>query len=275
MPSKTKQEEPSKDLSLAEAAAQYFISLTPEERAKAQMEVTKFIRWYGETRLLSKLRPQEVETYTDHLTTHIAELTEKITPVKDFLSFSYKQGFTKTKLAPHIKIKKTSQRSSHGYRRQDQKSIALTPQGFAELEAELKSLISQRPALTEEIRKAASDKDFRENAPLHAAKETMGKIEGRIKELDATLKAATILSDGQESGQIALIGYTVILKDMSNGEMFTYRLVDIKEANPSAGKVSVKSPIGKAVVGHKVSEKVDVIAPAGILCFEIIDLKQS
>ncbi len=272
--SKPKPEQPTRKYTLSEAAAEYFISLkADDERAKAQPEVTKFVRWYGENRLINELKPQEIEDYAERLTTTITDVAEKIDPVKAFLSFSYKKGFIPVKLAPHIKFRKVPSKVTYAYKLPDQKSMTLTPQGFAELENELKALIAQRPKLAEDMRKAAADKDFRENAPLEAAREHAGKIEGKIKELEVILKTATILNDKQESGQVALIGYTVVLKDLTTDEKATYMLVDIKEANPSVGKVSVKSPIGKALVGHKVGERVEVIAPAGILPYEIIDIK--
>jgi transcription elongation factor GreA len=274
MSSKKKSDQPLKNFSLSEAATEYLISLTPDTRAKAQPEVTKFIRWHGETRLVQDLSPQQVESYAEQLTTTISDVADKIEPVKDFLSFTYKQGFTKSKLAPHIKIKKLQTRISRSYRMNEQKNIVLTAEGFAQLETELQALIHERPKIIEEIHRAAADKDFRENAPLAAAREQMGKIEGRIKELEATLKSASLLNKKKDTSHIALIGDSVVLKDLSTSETFDYLLVDIKEANPSAGKLSVKSPLGKATVGHKIGDTIEVNAPAGILPYQIIDIKQ-
>jgi transcription elongation factor GreA len=274
--SKSKTEQPTKKYTLSEAASEYYVSLKPEDRVKSQPEVTKFVRWYGENRLISELKAQEIEDYAERLTTTITDVAEKIDPVKAFLSFSFKKGFIQVKLAPHIKFKKMPSKVTYSYKLPGQKSMSLTPQGFADLENELKELIAQRPKMTEDIHKAAADKDFRENAPLQAAKEHAGKVEGKIKELEAILKTATVLTDKHDSSsQIALIGYTLVLKDLTVGEKVTYMLVDIKEANPSLGKISVKSPIGKALVGHKVGERVEVIAPAGILPYEIINIKHT
>jgi len=276
MSSKSKPALPEKSYTLGEASAEFLISLTPEERDKAQPEITKFVRWYGDRRPMAGLTAQEVEDYSDKLTATISELPDKIDPIKEFLSFAYKKGFTKSKLAAHLKARKPASKvPSPSFKKQEKVTVTLTPEGHAALEAELKKLREEQPRVREEIRKAAADKDFRENAPLAAAREQMGKIEGRIRELDATLKSATILNNNQSGGHGAFLGDKVVLKDLTTGETIKYTLVDVKEANPSLFKISVNSPIGRAIVGRKVGDRIEVNAPAGILPFQIEEISQS
>ena len=272
---KKKTEQPTKNYSLGEASTVYLISLPAEERARSQPELTKFIRWYGEKRAISELTAPQVENYTEQLTATITELSEKINPIKDFLSFSYKKGFVSSKLAHLLKVRKTAAKNSFNYRQLDQNEINLTSEGYADLGQQLTDLISQRPIIAEEIRKAAADKDFRENAPLESAREQLGRVEGKIKELDSILKSAKILNDTKIIGHGAMLGDRVILQDLSTGEILNYLLVDMKEANPSVGKISVNSPIGRALIGHKVNEKIEVNAPVGILPYLIKEIRQS
>jgi transcription elongation factor GreA len=276
MSSKNKPVSPEKKFTLGEASAEFLISLTPEGRDKAQPEITKFVRWYGERRPISGLTAQEVENYSNKLTATISELPEKIDPIKEFLSFAYKKGFNENKLSAHLKARKSGYKlNSSSSKRNEKPTITLTPEGHAALEAELKNLRDQQPAVREEMRKAAADKDFKENAPLAAAREQMGKIEGRIQELDATLKAATIMTSNSSGRHGAFLGDKVVLKDLTSGEILRYTLVDVKEANPNLFKISVNSPIGKAIVGHKIGDKIEVNAPAGILPFQIQEINRN
>jgi transcription elongation factor GreA len=269
MTSKSKTSQTAKDLSLSEAVAQYLVSLSPEKRQKDQPALTKFLRWYGENRSMSSLTGQEIEGYTDKMTATITEIDEKIDPVKEFLSYAHKQKLVSTRMAHLLKTKKNTSRLSYSLKQQEQKSSVLTPEGFAALQSELKTLIAERPKMVEEVRKAAADKDFRENAPLQAAREHQGKVEGRIMELETILKSAVAISEKQGSAYGASIGDSVVLKDLLSGEIINYTLVDVREANPSAGKISVSSPIGKALLGHKSGDKIEVNAPAGMLPYQI------
>jgi transcription elongation factor GreA len=83
-----------------------------------------------------------------------------------------------------------------------------------------------------------------------------------------------VLNEKQNSDHGASIGDSLVLKDLTSGELINYMLVDIREANPSVGKISVSSPIGKALLGHRTGEKIEVVAPAGILPYEIQEIKQ-
>ena len=265
----------SSSCSLGEAAARYFISLSPGDRLKAQQEVNKFVRWYGEERLLGGLTAIEVENYTGQITSSTTDPAEKLEPVKAFLGFAYKQGLTGTRLATHIKIKKASSKfhTSSGHRSLN--TISMTAQGYADLETELAALKKERPRVADEIRKAAADKDFRENAPLEAAREYQGHLEGRIRDLESTLKLATVMDVEQADSRKVGIGDTVTLRDLASSEQMDYMLVDASEADPARGKLSIASPIGKALLGHEKGDEVEVSAPVGVLSYKIEDIRHN
>jgi transcription elongation factor GreA len=260
---------------LVEASTRFFITLSPESRLKTEQRISKFIRWYGEKRLLNELTAPEMSNYVEHINSSGTNPADNLEPVKDFLSYCYKEGLIGAKLAPQIKFKKSTAKLRQSSQRQSEKTISLTAQGHADLEAELITLKDERPRVIEEIRKAAADKDFRENAPLAAAREYQGHLEGRIKELEDSLKKATIMNEGQAADHKIRLGDTVVLRDLSSGEQITYTLVDIREASLAKGKISAVSPIGKAVVGRTKGDSIEVVAPAGVLPYKIEDIKQS
>lgn len=269
-PKKDHQSQPDRS-SLGKTATEYLVSLTPEIRQKAQIEINKFVRWYGEERVFCELSAHEVENYAEQITKSTIDSAEKLEPVKTFLTYAHKKKITKINLSPHIKIKKTSSKQTSSARR-NSKTITLTAQGYNELKEELNALINERPKIAEEIHKAAADKDFKENAPLDAAKEYQGQVEARIKELESTLQVAVILDKKQEADVTITIGATVVITDIGYNEQIQYTLVDAREADPSKGKISVASPIGQALLGRRKGDDVNVNAPAGIMAYKIDDI---
>jgi len=155
-------------------------------------------------------------------------------------------------------------------RKQTQSDLCvLTQKGYDDIVKELDELKAQRPQVLEEISRAAADKDFRENSPLHAAREQMGYIDGRIYELEATLKNANIITQNKQSSLRICVGKTVTLVALASGKMQCYTIVGPKEANPASGKISHISPIGKALIGHNQGETVEVVVPSGKVQYRI------
>src|SRR4030043_1830580 len=107
MDSKNSSNSITEDCTLGEAATKFLIGLPPDKRQKTQPEVNKFVRWYGEKRLINGLTVPEVSSYAEQVNSTATNPAERLEPVKDFLTYSYKQGFIRTKLATHIKFKKT------------------------------------------------------------------------------------------------------------------------------------------------------------------------
>lgn len=258
---------------LGQVATQFLITLPSEERLKAQQEIYKFVRWYGEDRSVSRLTVPEVANYAEQVTSSTTEVTEKLAIIKTFLAYAYKRGLTKTNLSAHLKIKKAPAKSPSHPKRYYQRKVLLTSQGYAALQAELNTLKGERLRVAEELQKAAADKDFRENAPLDAAREYQGQLEARIRELESTLKIATLMTKQQTDDHEITFGDTVILRDITSGEQVNYTLVDASEANPLEGKISIASPMGQALLGRMKGQKIEVKAPAGILQYHIEDVR--
>jgi transcription elongation factor GreA len=256
-------------LSLGEAVAHFLASLGPEERAVIQPEVHKFARWFGVGRPLAGLTAAEVDNYVERLSLSDADYSKRLEMLRAFLLHARKEGWSKTNLAVHLKPRKGKTKTQPAPKRNTPETVYLTRPGYAELQVELAELKNQRLHLIEEIRKAAADKDFRENAPLHAAREQRSHVEGRILDIEATLKCATIMDDKPDNSLKLIIGHSVVLCDLNSGEEVRYTLVSPREVDLAKGKISSASPIGQAVTGKTQGEIVEVAAPAGKLRYQV------
>jgi transcription elongation factor GreA len=256
-------------LSLGETAARFVAGLGPEERAASQPEVQKFVRWFGVGRPLAGLTAAEVDNYVERLSVSDADYTKRLEMLRAFLLYARKEGWSKTNLAVHLKPRKGKAKAQPAPKRNMPETVYLTREGQSELQAELAKLKNQRLQLIEEIRKAAADKDFRENAPLHAAREQRSHVEGRILDIEATLKCATIIDNKPDDSLKLGIGHSVVLCDLNSGEEVRYTLVSPREVDLAKGKISSASPIGRAVTGKSLGEIVEVAAPAGKLRYQV------
>jgi transcription elongation factor GreA len=264
----------SQNPTLGEAAGSFLASLPAEEGEQSQQAVYGFVRWYGAKRLLARLTAHEVENYADRLPSARADYARNIEQVKAFLAYAKKRGWSQTNLGVNLKAKKTKARPSSPARRRKTAATPLTRQGYNELEAELAKLKNRRLEVIEEMRKAAADKDFRENAPLDAAREERGHIEGRIRELEETLKSATIIDEKQKAGLKVSVGDSVTLVDPASGEELRYTIVSPREVDPARGRISSNSPIGKAIIGGAQGETAEITAPLGKLRYQIKQIER-
>jgi transcription elongation factor GreA len=258
----------SQNPNLGEAASSFLAGLPAEEGEKSQQAVYGFVRWYGGKRSLTELTAHEVENYAARLSSSQANYLTNVDQVKAFLAYAKKRGWSKTNLAAHLKTKKAKTMLTSSARRRAT-ATPLTQHGYARLEAEIARLKKRRLEVIEEMRLAAADKDFRENAPLDAAREEKGHLEGRIMELEETLKSATIIDETKKTGLKVSVGDSVILIDPASGEELHYVIVSPREVDPVKGRISSNSPIGKAVIGCAQGETVEITAPLGKLCYQI------
>jgi transcription elongation factor GreA len=149
----------------------------------------------------------------------------------------------------------------------------LTAEGARRLSEELNHLKTNgREDLAKRLRIAIQQGDLSENADYIAAKEEQGFLEGRILELEATLKDARIIDDLKLKKDEVCIGSHVTIKEDGFPEEETYFLVGPKEADPVNGRISHESPIGKALLGHKKGDKVDIETPGGTIQMTIVKI---
>jgi len=153
--------------------------------------------------------------------------------------------------------------------------VPLTVKGAEMLRAELHQLKTvERPRVIEAIAEARSHGDLSENAEYDAAKERQGFIEGRIKEVEGKLSSAQIIDPKllDADGRV-VFGATVDLEDLKAGDSVTYQIVGDDEADLKAGKISISSPIARALIGKFAGDVAEVQAPGGVREYEVLDVK--
>lgn len=261
------------NLKLGEVASRFLVSLPPEEVGISQQVIYRFVRWFGRERPLAELAADEIANYAHRISSSDADYLIKLDLVRAFLTHARKAGWVKNNLAIHLKTKKGKPKSATGEKRASPIAIALTQQGYDEIKDELGNLKRQRPQIIEEMRMAAQDKDFKENAPLDAAKERLGHLEGKIRELEETLKLAKLVEEKAEISSKLGIGNSIVLIDMASGEELHYTIVNPREVDLTRGKISSASPLGKAIIGRGRGDIVEIVAPAGRLRYRIEKIK--
>lgn len=155
------------------------------------------------------------------------------------------------------------------------KETILTAEGLRKLEEELDNLRTvRRQEVAERLKVAISYGDISENSEYDDAKSEQAFIEGRIIELEQMINTAIIIDDNAgKSKDVVSLGSTVIVKDLETGEEDTYTIVGTTEADPFANRISNESPVGAAILGHKVNTIVQVNTPVGELSYKIIEIK--
>ena len=149
--------------------------------------------------------------------------------------------------------------------------IPMTTAGFRSLEEELKRLRTiERPEIIKAIEAARAHGDLSENAEYHSAREKQGFIEGRLMELEDMISRADVIDPSTLSGNIVRFGATVKLSDEDTDEVSTYQIVGSHETDVEHGRISVTSPLGRALIGKKVGDSAEVNAPGGAKSYEIV-----
>jgi transcription elongation factor GreA len=153
-------------------------------------------------------------------------------------------------------------------------SIPLTRESYEFLQEELKRLIrEERPRVIMDIAEARDHGDLSENAEYDAAKHRQSFIEGRIQELQNKIARAYVVDLSNLKPDKVVFGATVTLYDTANNEEVTYKIVGEDEADIKIGKISCTSPVGKALIGHKLDDTVTAKVPSGKKEYEIVDIK--
>lgn len=150
----------------------------------------------------------------------------------------------------------------------------ITREGLEALKKELEQLKTvERPNNIKAIEEARAHGDLSENAEYHAAKEKQSFIAGRIGELEYKIASADVIVPGSSGSDTAVFGSKIILENIDTEEEVSYQLVGPDESDASKGKISVTSPLGKAMLGKKSGDEVTVQTPGGKRCFEVVEIE--
>ena len=153
------------------------------------------------------------------------------------------------------------------------KSVYYTEEGLKKLRDELEYLkTKERPSISQQIAEARDKGDLSENAEYDAAKNAQGMLEMKISKIEELLSNARIIDKSKlDTSKVAILSI-VKIKNIKNNAVMTYTLVPENEADLKAGKIAINTPIAKGLLGKTVGDSVEVVAPAGIMTFEIIDI---
>jgi transcription elongation factor GreA len=154
-----------------------------------------------------------------------------------------------------------------------QKRVPVTPEGFLKIQQDLEKLLKvDRPKNIQAIAEARAHGDLSENAEYHAAKERQSFLEGRIQELQAKLAMAEVIDPSKINQSKAAFGAKVKVLDIGADEEYVFILVGVEEADVKQGKISISSPVGKALLGKEVGDSVVIKAPARTMEYEILEI---
>lgn len=149
----------------------------------------------------------------------------------------------------------------------------MTADGLKKLKQELEHLVKvERPSISKQIGEAIEKGDISENAEYDAAKDAQGMLEARIAILQSQIAGARIIDESKIDTSVVQIMNVVTIKNKKTNALMKYTIVSEHEADLKAGKISIKTPIAKGLLGKKVGDAVDIQVPSGIIPFEIVDI---
>lgn len=154
-----------------------------------------------------------------------------------------------------------------------EKKVVLTAEGLKNLENELQELkVNRRKEIAAKIKEARGQGDLSENAEYDAAKEEQAEVEARIANIEKMLRNAQVISDNEIDKNKINVGSKVLLLDIEFDEQLNYTIVGSTEADPVNGKISNESPLGMALINHKINDIIEVNAPAGIIKYKVLEI---
>jgi transcription elongation factor GreA len=152
--------------------------------------------------------------------------------------------------------------------------VPITKQGLEKLRQELQHILTvERPKNIKAIEEARSHGDLSENAEYHAAKERQAFLEAKINELEMAINRSEVIEINKESADTVVFGVTVDLRNMVTDENVAYQLVGPYESDPDSGRISVVSPLGKALIGKEEGDEIKLKTPGGVQEFEILEIR--
>lgn len=259
---------------LEEAAAAYLAAAGSALDRRARVELARFVSWYGAHRPMKGMTAHGVAQYQEVHGANSTDLSERLLPIKAFLAHAKKAEWIESNLGVHLRVKKApgGKRAGDGPAASPTPNdrIAMTAQGLEATKAELARLVTQRADHAQVVGAAMADKDFRENAPLDAARDAQAHHEARIRQLEHQVHTAEVVTpESRGNREQAHVGSRVMLTNLVSHQSVQYTLVGPNEVDAAAGKISVASPMGQAILGGSAGSEIEVAAPSGTIHFRI------
>jgi transcription elongation factor GreA len=249
-------------MTLSDAAARYIATLKAGEAQQASPVVSRFVQWFGADRRTTDLKGPDVERFVEESAGRGGSQGRRVEALRPFLAHLKSAGLTSTNLGTAIKLRKSEASMSAA---EDANQVQMTREGYEALQKEHEDLIGMRPQIAEALRLAMADKDFRENAPLDAARDQQAHVEAQIRRVEELIKRAVIVEGPAGGSGAARVGCFVSVTNLQTEQQTRYKLVSPSEVNLKEGKISVASPVGKALVDRVKGDEVSVSVPAGVI----------
>ena len=266
--------EPGSSLTLSVAVEEYVAGRrNGTERRQA---LARFLRWFGDDRPLASLTPADLEAYSLDASAETIGGSDRIKAVRDFLQHARKTGIVDDNLSQHVKLRRPSRQSRPRTARpgaREPEVVHLTAEGHAELLELVEHLKAEMAKNAKEIQRAAADKDVRENAPLEAAREYQGQLQARLLVTEDTLAKGRVVDKDAGDAREVRHGSMFRLEDVDSGDVLEWTIVDPREADLMARKISTSSPVGEAVLGKRIGDEVEVTAPKGVMRYKLVHVE--
>lgn len=248
--------------SLVDAASQYLSTVGQSTHHDVQPAIYRFVQWFGAKRNVSELTGVDVERFVEESAGRGGSQGRSAEGIRPFLVYLKKVNLTKSNLSTAVKVRRTEGRSASEVMAN---RVQMTREGYEALQQELEELKGTRPQIAEALRLAMADKDFRENAPLDAARDQQAHVEAQIRRIEDLTKRAAIVAGATGEGGAARVGSHVVIVNQQTQQKTRYHLVSPSEVNPKEGKISVASPVGRALLDRSQGDEVSVNVPAGVI----------
>lgn len=245
---------------------------------RGRKSVTRFRDYFGGQQQLLSLLPKRVTDFQEEIGDSAMDQTARLQPVKEFLRYCWKQEYTGENLGNYLRIKRSTGARPNNDRLQHEQAqtFQMTADGLLALQEELGQLEAEMPAAVQAVAAAREDKDIRENAPLEAAREYQERLKSRINELTYQIAHAEVRDhrSSAEAGR-ARLGSRVSVVEIDErqqplGEAREYTLVGTTEANATARRISIESPLGRGLLDQSVNDLIEIEAPSGRKRFRLL-----
>ncbi len=258
-------------VTLGRAASMYFSANGKKLDQQQRVAVTRFVSWAGADRELSDLTAHQMSLFQEAQGANVADLGNRLQPVKAFLSYAKKKDWMEVNLGVHLRLKRPVRRRAEPNGSAETSAedvVEMTAEGLELARNELERLRGERPNIARKLEAAMLDKDFRENAPLDAARDEQALLESRIRDLEHQVAHARVTNASAQAddGRVHL-GSRVSATNLVSNKTVEYTLVGQNEVDAAAGRISIASPVGRALVGAAAGDEVEVEAPSGTIRF--------
>ncbi len=257
---------------LNDVLTEYLETLSAADHNTKGRYVRKYVEYTGGDFEVAALTGARVELYAEaQIKSSDPRAADRVAALKAWFVYLKKKLYTEKNLGVHIRVRKSASRGIKNAPvvEHEDAPIEMTAEGLEALKKELGELNGHVSGLVGAVALAREDKDFRENAPLDAAREAMAFNQQRRREVEETLKRAIVVDVSTKASGASSVGSIVLVKRLDTDMEVSYQLVSAHEANAADKKISVESPVGKELLGKRAGARVTVNAPSGVIEFEI------